>query len=282
MGDSPDKNDDEEGDAIMKSFKQSCGIILIRSFEEIEAKYMYYLSVLTERKTIPVGTLDDQDLRYEEDQETESIFEWLNKRDQRSVVSLAFGSEYFLAKLEIEEIAHGLELSKINFIWVLKFPQGLKTRVDQALPVGFLSRVAARGMVVEGWAPQRKIPRHGSIGGFMSHCGWSSVVESMKFGAPIVAVPMHLDQPVNAKLVESVGVGFEVKRDENGRLEREERAKVIEDVVIKKTGEDVRRKARELSEKIIKKGDEEMRGVVDVGASLHVSVHMSLPLVLPG
>lgn len=38
-------------------------------------------------------------------------------------------------------------------------------------------------------------------------------MESMKFGVPIVAMPMHFDQSMNAKLVEYVGVGVEVKRD---------------------------------------------------------------------
>ena len=46
-------------------------------------------------------------------------------------------------------------------------------------------------------------------------------MESMKFGVPIIAMPMHLDQPVNSRLVEALGVGVEVKRDTNGRLERE-------------------------------------------------------------
>ncbi|RVW86828.1 Cyanidin-3-O-glucoside 2-O-glucuronosyltransferase [Vitis vinifera] len=67
-------------------------------------------------------------------------------------------------------------------------------------------------MVVEGWAPQKKILGHTSIGGFVSHCGWSSIMESIKFGVPIVAIPMQIDQPFNAKLLEAVGVGVEVKK----------------------------------------------------------------------
>ena len=59
--------------------------------------------------------------------------------------------------------------------------------------------------MLEGWAPQTKILEHPSIGGFVSHCGWSSVMESMKFGVPIIAVPVHFDQPLNNRLVEEVG-----------------------------------------------------------------------------
>ena len=41
----------------------------------------------------------------------------------------------------------------------------------------------------------------------MSHYGWNSVMESVKFVVPIIAIPMQLDQPVNARLVEGLGVG---------------------------------------------------------------------------
>ena len=68
-------------------------------------------------------------------------------------------------------------------------------------------------------------------------------MESMKFGVPIIAMPMHLDQPVNSRLVEALGVGVEVKRDNNGRLGREEVAKVIRKVLVEKTP---KRKAKEL------------------------------------
>lgn len=89
------------------------------------------------------------------------------------------------------------------------------------------------------------------------------MIESMKLGVPIIAMPMHLDQPLNARLVEDVGVGMEVRRNENGRIEREEMARVIKEVVVEKNGEKVRRKAREMSENIRKKGDEEIDEVVD-------------------
>ena len=126
---------------------------------------------------------------------------------------------------------------------------------------GFLERVGDRGMVMEGWAPQMKILKYSSIGGFVSHYGWSSVMESVKFGVPIIAIPMQLDQLVNARLVEGLGVAVEVKRDLNGRLEGEELAKVIREVVVETNGERVRRKAKELKENIKNKGDEEI-GVV--------------------
>ncbi|KAG8377637.1 hypothetical protein BUALT_Bualt08G0053700 [Buddleja alternifolia] len=56
-----------------------------------------------------------------------------------------------------------------------------------------------------------KILSHSGISGFVSHCGWTSLKESIDFGVPIIAMPMHLDQPMNAKLMVELGVGVEFK-----------------------------------------------------------------------
>ncbi|GFP93057.1 beta-d-glucosyl crocetin beta-1 6-glucosyltransferase, partial [Phtheirospermum japonicum] len=104
-------------------------------------------------------------------------------------------------------------MSRVNFIWVLRFPLDEKIKsTREKLPRGFIERVGVRGLVVEGWAPQRRILSHPSVGGFLSHCGWSSVMEGIFSGVPIVALPMHLDQPLNARLVEEVGLGEEAVR----------------------------------------------------------------------
>lgn len=88
-------------------------------------------------------------------------------------------------------------------------------------------------------------------------------MESVKFGVPIIAVPMHLDQPLNAKVVEEVVAGVEVKRKEDGRLDGEELAKVIREVLVGESGDGVRTKTREMSEKLKNRGDEEIDEVVE-------------------
>ncbi|KAL9419240.1 hypothetical protein AB3S75_037069 [Citrus x aurantiifolia] len=163
----------------------------------------------------------------------------------------------------MEDIALGLELSEVNFIWVVRFPCGAKAKADEELPESFLERTKERAMVIEGWAPQMKILGHPSIKGFVSHCGWSSVMESMKFGVPIIAMPMHVDQPLNARLVEDVGIGLEVRRNKCGRIQREEMARVIKEVVMEREGEKIKRKTREIGEKIKEKGEEEIEWVAD-------------------
>ncbi|KAK3009709.1 hypothetical protein RJ639_013758, partial [Escallonia herrerae] len=65
-------------------------------------------------------------------------------------------------------------------------------------------RIEGKGIVVRDWAPQIEILGHPSTGGFMSHCGWNSCMESMSMGVPIAAWPMHSDQPRNTMLVTKV------------------------------------------------------------------------------
>ncbi|CAL5322197.1 unnamed protein product [Camellia sinensis] len=152
---------------------------------KLEGKYIDYLSVLDGRKVVPVGPLVQEIVN--ENKHTE-IMEWLDGKDESSTV----------------------------------FPMGEEAKVEEALAMGFLGRVGERGMVVEGWAPQGRILTDSSTGGFVSHCGWNSIMESLKFGVLIVVMPMHLDQPINSRLVEEIGVYVEVKRDMNGRLSSEE------------------------------------------------------------
>ncbi|XVF75732.1 hypothetical protein PTKIN_Ptkin13bG0210500 [Pterospermum kingtungense] len=243
---------------IFQCFELSSDIILMKTFREIEGKYLDYIEVAVNKKTVPVGPLVQDYPNIEDDHEGKEIMEWLSKKSKYSTVFASFGSEYFLSKDEMEEIAYGLELSQVNFIWVIRFPVGEKIKLEDALPQGFLERIGERGLVVETWAPQAKILQHTSIGGFVSHCGWSSVMESLKFGVPIIAMPMHLDQPVNARIVVDVGAALEVRTNKDGKLEKEEIAKVIKVVVAEKDGENVRRKAREMSNHILRKGDKEI------------------------
>ncbi|XP_057475772.1 beta-D-glucosyl crocetin beta-1,6-glucosyltransferase-like [Actinidia eriantha] len=253
-------SDLNDTDRVQKCIEQSSGIVLIKSSRAIEGKYIDYTSVLIDKKMIPVGPLVHKPIV---DDEKNEIFQWLDKKEWNSTILATFGSEYFLSREEIEELAHGLELSGVNFIWIVRFLVGEKIRVDEVLPKSFLDRVWERGLVVEGWAPQAQILAHPSTGGFLSHCGWSSIMEGIEYGVPIIAIPMHLDQPLNARLVEEVGVGLEVERDGSGRLDREEIARVVKEVVRGKRGEIMRRKAKKLGEETREKGEEEMDGVVE-------------------
>ncbi|EEF33327.1 UDP-glucosyltransferase, putative [Ricinus communis] len=146
-----------------------------------------------------------------------NIINWPCQKDSCSVVYVSSGIKYFLSREELEEVANGLELSKVSFIWVVRFQGGDRVSIQEALPKGFLKRVGKRGLVVAGWAPQANILEHSSIGGLISHFSGSSTLEGMVLDVPITAMPMHLDQPLNDRLVVEIGVGMEVPRKSNER-----------------------------------------------------------------
>ncbi|XP_073281371.1 beta-D-glucosyl crocetin beta-1,6-glucosyltransferase-like [Primulina huaijiensis] len=259
---------DDRKDRIDSENKVS--IRLINSSRAMEGKYMDYLSKLMDCEILPTGALIYQDPSDTGDieQDDDEIMKWLERNDVCSSVLVSFGSEYFLKREDIEEIAHGLELSNVNFIWLLRFPKGEETKIADALPERFLQRVGEKGVIVEKWAPQAKILSSSKIGGFVSHCGWNSLMESISFRVPIIGMPMQLDQPLNAKLVEELGVGVEVLRDGNGRFRRGQISSVIKDVVFGNEGEKLRRQIEGQRTHIRSTSREEIHGVMQKLAEL--------------
>ncbi|KAL8162086.1 hypothetical protein V2J09_013575 [Rumex salicifolius] len=243
---------------LFECIKRSSKIVLFNTCREIEGKYLDFLEANMGKKMVATGPLVEKPL---EDECKDLFTRWLDERDPLSTVFVSFGSEYYCSNEELEEIAMGLELSKVNFIWVVRFPLGKSNTIHHFLPQGFMERVKSRGLVVERWAPQTRILNHPSIGGFVSHCGTSSMMESMSLGVPIIAMPMHLDQPINVRLMVSLGVAMEVKRDGHGKYIRGEIARVVRKVVVEDDGKDLRTKVKEMSCLMLKKGDEDVDGV---------------------
>ncbi|XP_055801029.1 zeatin O-xylosyltransferase-like [Solanum dulcamara] len=183
--------------------------------------------------------------------------EWLNKQPPRSILYISFGTSTTFSNREVMELAIGLEQSKQKFIWVLREADRGDIFTGEArrfeLPEGFEERVKEVGLVVREWAPQPEILAHSSTGGFMSHCGWNSCIESITMGVPIAAWPMHSDQPINGFLVtEILKIGLTVREWEK----REElvSASTIENVVRKlmasEEGDAIRKRAEELGEAV--------------------------------
>ncbi|XP_076958413.1 zeatin O-glucosyltransferase-like [Bidens hawaiensis] len=180
----------------------------------------------------------------------EQCLKWLDKQASNSVIFVSFGTTTSFSKQQIIEIAIGLEKSEQKFMWVVReADRGDLEKVNiihDDLPIGFENRVKDRGLVIREWAPQLDILAHPSIGGFMSHCGWNSCIESLSMGVPIAAWPMHSDQPNNAVLVTKVlKVGLFVK--DWGRREQVVVAETVEKSVRRlmgsKEGEEIRKRA---------------------------------------
>uniref|UniRef100_A0A0E0AKA3 Glycosyltransferase n=1 Tax=Oryza glumipatula TaxID=40148 RepID=A0A0E0AKA3_9ORYZ len=124
--------------------------------------------------------------------------QWLDAQPPASVVFLCFGS---MGSLTPPQPATGM-------------PYPTDAVVNELLPEGFLERTKEKGLVWSKWAPQKEILAHPAIGGFVTHCGWNSTLESLWNGVPLVLWPLYAEQHLNVfKLVAAMGVAVEMKVD---------------------------------------------------------------------
>ncbi|KAK6945272.1 UDP-glucuronosyl/UDP-glucosyltransferase [Dillenia turbinata] len=192
------------------------------------------------------------------DKQRNHCLKWLDKQNPNSVMLISFGSTTCMQDEQIVELAIGLLKSEQKFIWVLRdadkgnvFERENENYVERVfqLPKGYEERVKDHGLIVRDWAPQLEILAHPSTGGFMSHCGWNSCMESISNGVPIAAWPMHSDQPRNTVLVTQVlKIGVAVR--DWGKRKEIVRSWSIENAVRKlmasKEGDDIRKRAQKL------------------------------------
>ncbi|XP_058765071.1 putative UDP-rhamnose:rhamnosyltransferase 1 [Vicia villosa] len=213
--------------------------IAARSCMEIEGESLKSLQNQSKKKVIPVGLLPPS-LEFSEDKEDENwdtILKWLDKQEKQSVVYVAFGSEVILSDEEFTEIAKGLEISSFPFLWILKKQDKHDLLVE--------NDSNKNGLIWNNWAPQLRILAHESIGGFLTHCGWSSVIESLQVGCPLIMLPFHNEQGLVASLMEGKMVGVKVERNDE-KFNRDSVAKALRLVMVEEEGKGYRSKAKEM------------------------------------
>ncbi|KAK2426676.1 UDP-Glycosyltransferase superfamily protein [Trifolium repens] len=187
------------------------------------------------------------------------ILSWLDQQPNESVVYVSFGSGGTMSEGQMKELAYGLELSQQRFIWVVRQPieddvfaaffdttkGGNASTVVDYLPKGFVNRTKEVGICVPMWAPQAEILKHPATGGFVTHCGWNSVLESIFSGVPMVAWPLYAEQKMNAALLsEELGVAVRVATN-GGIICRELIAKLIRRVMVDEDDKGMRVKVKE-------------------------------------
>ncbi|KAK6116402.1 hypothetical protein DH2020_049864 [Rehmannia glutinosa] len=185
------------------------------TFEALEGEFLAHLSrVMGHPRVYSVGPLNMVGGSGNEKLGScnDGVISWLDQWDDGSVLYVCFGSQKLLKKAQMEALAIGLERSGVRFVWVVK-PLTAQQVADGygSVPDGFEDRVSGRGFIIKGWAPQMAILGHRGVGGFLSHCGWNSVLEAIMAGVMILGWPMEAEQFVNAKLlVEYKGVAVRV------------------------------------------------------------------------
>nr|GMD38581.1 UDP-glycosyltransferase 86A1-like [Ipomoea batatas] len=132
--------------------------------------------------------------------ETPGCGPWLDARPENSVLYISFGSLVNVGKEVIQEIAHGLlQNNELSFLWAIR-RDITGCEETEVLPAGFEDEVRRRGLVVE-WCSQIEVLSHSATGGFLTHCGWNSVLESVWCEVPMLCFPLLTDQFTNRKLV---------------------------------------------------------------------------------
>ncbi|KAJ8553791.1 hypothetical protein K7X08_024469 [Anisodus acutangulus] len=233
------------------SFAKSRGMIT-NSFYELEARFADYFNQHLGPKSWCVGPLCLAKWPMiaslsQTHNKHQHWMQWLNNKlaNDQPVLYVAFGTQAEVTPEQIQEIAKGLELSNTCFLWVTR------PKVLEHLH-GLEERVKNRALIVKEWVDQSEVLRHESIKGFLSHCGWNSILESICAKVPILALPFMAEQHLNAKLVaEEIGVGLRIMPSNGsvrGFVEGEEVEKMVRELMEGEKGERVSKKVKEMGE----------------------------------
>ncbi|KAL4590548.1 hypothetical protein LXL04_003480 [Taraxacum kok-saghyz] len=266
---------------LARKYREVNGI-LVNTFEELErhALESFLRSSANIPPVFPVGPILNLQ-KTTDDGKADEIMAWLNEQPESSVVFLCFGSMGSFNEEQVKEIAVAVEKSGQKFLWSLRRPppkeqlMGLPKdyeNYEEVLPEGFLERTSRVGKVI-GWAPQMAVLSHPSVGGFVSHCGWNSTLESIWCGVPVAAWPLYAEQQLNAyKLVVELGLAAEIKIDyrSNMRAGSSEKEMIV-------TAEEIDSGIRNLMNdherrKKVKETKEKSRFAVSEGGSSHASI----------
>ncbi|GFZ06428.1 UDP-glucosyl transferase 88A1 [Actinidia rufa] len=236
--------------------------IIVNTFESLESKALKAISdglCLPDRRTPPIFCIGpliaSDDHRGGGDGNVHECLKWLDSQPSQSVVFLCFGSLGLFSVEQLKEVAVGLERSGQRFLWVVRSPPTEdKSKIffptpdpdlDSLLPDGFLGRIKGRGFVVKSWAPQVEVLKHESVGGFVTHCGWNSVLEAVCAGVPMVAWPLYAEQRLNrVLLVEEMKLALTMNESENEFVMAIEVEKRIRELMESKEGKMVRDRAK--------------------------------------
>nr|AGU14086.1 UDP-glycosyltransferase [Cicer arietinum] len=250
-------------DAVYESEGRSYGT-LYNSFHELESDYEQLYKNTMGIKAWSVGPVStwinkgDVQKRHNEDLVVESkLLNWLNSKPDDSVLYVSFGSLTRLPHAQLVELAHGLENSRHNFIWVVR----RKDEDEGSFLQDFEQRMkkSNKGYIIWNWAPQLLILDHQATGGIVTHCGWNSILESMSAGLSMVTWPIFAEQFYNEKLLVDVlkigvPVGSKVNKfwssvGEDAVVKREKIAKAVALVMGSEVeSREMRRRIRELGD----------------------------------
>nr|CAA50376.1 anthocyanin 3 glucoside: rhamnosyltransferase [Petunia x hybrida]CAA50377.1 anthocyanin: rhamnosyltransferase [Petunia x hybrida] len=217
----------------IQSGLRGCSAILAKTCSQMEGPYIKYVEAQFNK---PVFSNRTRSSGPASGKLEEKWATWLNKFEGGTVIYCSFGSETFLTDDQVKELALGLEQTGLPFFLVLNFPANVdvSAELNRALPEGFLERVKDKGIIHSGWVQQQNILAHSSVGCYVCHAGFSSVIEALVNDCQVVMLPQKGDQILNAKLVSGdMEAGVEInRRDEDGYFGKEDIKEAVEKVMV--------------------------------------------------
>ncbi|ESQ45461.1 hypothetical protein EUTSA_v10010327mg [Eutrema salsugineum] len=244
--------------------------IIVNTWDDMEPKTLKSLQdpeLLGQIARVPIYPIGPLSRPVDPSKTNHPVMDWLNKQPDESVLYISFGSGGSLPAKQLTELAWGLELSQQRFVWVVRPPiaglacseylsvksSEIQDGAPDYLPEGFVSRTHERGLVVPSWAPQAEILAHQAVGGFLTHCGWNSIFESVVSGVPMIAWPLFADQMVNATLLnEELGIAVRSKKlPSEGVISRVEIETLVRMIMVEE-GCEMRKKVKKLRDTAVK------------------------------
>ncbi|KAL3523918.1 hypothetical protein ACH5RR_016752 [Cinchona calisaya] len=229
-----------------QQMRQSHGLIF-NSFEDLEGPILSQLKTITSnvyaigplhthkmtRLTAASNNNSSSNSANSIWKENKDCISWLDKQPAKSVIYVSIGSLALMAKEQFLEIWHGLANSGVRFLWVQR-PGSIKALDDKTrIPKELYQATIERGCIVN-WAPQEEVLAHHAIGGFLTHSGWNSTLESIVEGVPMICWPYFADQQVNSRYVGDV---WKFGLDMKDTCDREIVEKMVRDVMEERKNE---------------------------------------------
>eukprot|EP00252_Welwitschia_mirabilis_P017764 TRINITY_DN3942_c0_g1_i1.p1 TRINITY_DN3942_c0_g1~~TRINITY_DN3942_c0_g1_i1.p1 ORF type:complete len:285 (-),score=9.48 TRINITY_DN3942_c0_g1_i1:130-984(-) len=210
-------------DAIPKTHDAT--LMLINTWEDLEKPVIDHLNSSFSGKVTAIGPVllmaPQSPLNSSLWMEESGCVQWLDTQRPGSVLFVSFGSITVLTQDELLEFAWGLEASNHPFLWVIR--PDLLEGSSAIFPKEFVEKTRGRAHFAS-WVDQKRVLDHESVGGFLTHSGWNSVLESICAGVAMICWSFFAEQPTNRRFVSKVwNVGFEM--DEI--VERERVASVV-------------------------------------------------------
>ncbi|VVA37175.1 PREDICTED: anthocyanidin [Prunus dulcis] len=206
-------------------------VVAVNSFDDVDPEIENALKSRFQ-KLLNYGPLSLISRSPHSPEDESGCIEWLDKSKPASVVYIAFGSAATPPPHELEALAQALIETGFPFIW------SCRGNIEDFLPKGY-NKSSLNGKIVS-WAPQVQVLGHASVGVFVTHAGWNSVMESISGGVPMICRPFFGDHTLNMRTIVAVwGIGTEF---EGGVITKIGMVKALELVLKHKEGKEMRDK----------------------------------------